>query len=95
MFSAINGWAKLILLRLTVLVTNIYLYRHKPVLLVATEHSAEAALNFVIPYLNLSRYTYVLMLNVSAFHTAISYQHFSTHQLKGTVQQSASCTPNG
>ena len=41
---------------------------------------------FIIPYLNLLRY--VLTLNVSAFHTAISYWHFSTNQLQGTVQKS-------
>jgi hypothetical protein len=46
--------------------------------------SAEATFNFIIPYLKLTRY--VLMLNVSAFHTAISYWHFSTNQLQGTVQ---------
>jgi len=49
---------------------------------------AEAAFSFVTPYLNQPSYTYVLMLNVSAFHTAISYRHFSTHQLQGTVQHS-------
>ena len=28
------------------------------------------------------------MLNVSAFHTAISHWHFSTNQLQGTVHHS-------